>query len=277
MLLCAARGVTEKVSAGVGAAAGIILGAALFLAYLIYVVGTNNFAFGRIGAVVALIFVPLAIAVSAEQQPPGAWQDLAVVAAVWVAVKFATAQWLWPYPGGKLAYILTILLMVDVGIGAFLLTRRVDGVGYSLEWQTCWGLYIAASFVLFACVAIPLGLAMRFIQFAPRWHSAAALPLVALGILIFTAWPEEFLFRGLLQNMLSRAANSELVGWCTASILFGLSHVTNGHFPNWRYAALATIAGFFYGWTWRKTGSIFASTIVHALVDTLWHFLFRTI
>jgi membrane protease YdiL (CAAX protease family) len=48
-------------------------------------------------------------------------------------------------------------------------------------------------------------------------------------------------------------------------------------FPNWRYVILATIAGLFYGWTWRKTGSIFASAIVHALVDALWHFLFRTL
>ena len=62
-----------------------------------------------------------------------------------------------------------------------------------------------------------------------------------------------------------------------SSVLFGFSHITNGGFPNWRYAILATIAGLFYGWTWRKTGSIFASALVHALVDALWHFLFRTL
>lgn len=77
--------------------------------------------------------------------------------------------------------------------------------------------------------------------------------------------------------MLSRTTNSEHAGWCAASILFGLSHITNGQFPNWRYALLATIAGFFYGFTWRKTGSIFASAIVHALVDATWHFFFRTV
>ena len=49
---------------------------------------------------------------------------------------------------------------------------------------------------------------------------------------------------------------SDLAGWWTASILFGFSHITNGNFPNWRYVALASIAGFLYGWTWRKTGSI---------------------
>jgi membrane protease YdiL (CAAX protease family) len=77
--------------------------------------------------------------------------------------------------------------------------------------------------------------------------------------------------------MLARATNSDLVGWWTASILFGLSHITNMGFPNWRYVTLASIAGFFYGWTWRKTGSIVASALVHAAVDVTWHFLFRTL
>jgi membrane protease YdiL (CAAX protease family) len=102
------------------------------------------------------------------------------------------------------------------------------------------------------------------------------LPGLLIGILFFTAWPEELLFRGLLQNILVRSAKSDLAGWWTASVLFGFSHITNMGFPNWRYVILASIAGLFYGWTWRKTGSIFASAIVHGLVDATWHFLFRT-
>jgi membrane protease YdiL (CAAX protease family) len=277
LLLGASRNVTEQISARLGLAAGIILSAALFLAYLIYVAGTNTFAFGRVGAVAALIFLPLAAAVSAERRPPGRWQDFAIVAAVWMTVKFSPARWLWPYPGGKLSYAFTVLLMVDAGIAIFLLTRRMNGAGYAIAWGPRWAWYIAASFLLFTCVAVPLGLAIHFIEFAPRWHSAASLPLAFLGILILTAWPEEFLFRGVLQNLLSRVTNSDSTGWLAASICFGLSHISNGHAPNWRYAFLATIAGLFYGGTWRKTGSIFASAIVHALVDTLWHLLFNTV
>jgi CAAX protease family protein len=277
MLLCAARGVTEKISALLGSAAGILLGAALLLAYLIYALGTNTFTLSRAGAVLVLIFVPLAIAASAERRPAGAWQDFAIVGAVWVAVKFSPARWFWPYPGGRLSYVFTVLLMVNVGIAVFLFARKFDGVGYSIGWGHDWPAYIAASFLLFAAISIPLGLAMHFVQFAPQWRAAPILPLTALGILLFTAWPEEFLFRGLLQNMLNRRTGSDFAGLCGASVLFGFAHVTNGHFPNWRYVLLATIAGFFYGWTWRKTESLFASAIVHALVDALWHFLFRTI
>jgi membrane protease YdiL (CAAX protease family) len=61
-------------------------------------------------------------------------------------------------------------------------------------------------------------------------------------------------------------------------VIFGFAHITNnGVFPNWRYVLLASIAGIFYGRTWRKTGSIFPSAILHALVDTTWHLLFRTL
>jgi uncharacterized protein len=277
MLLAASRGVKERITASIGSGAGTLLSAALLLAYLIYVLGTNTFALARVAAVLALIFVPLALAISAEKRPAGAWQDFAIVASVWVTVKFSPARWFWPYPGGKLSYAFTVLLMVNVGVAVFLLTRKLAGVGYSIDWSHRWSLYTAGSFVAFGCVAVPVGLALHFLQFAPRWSSVAALPLAALGILIFTAWPEEFLFRGLLQNIVSQKSKSDLAGWCIASVLFGLSHITNGHFPNWRYVLLAIIAGFFYGWTWRKTGSIFASAIVHALVDATWHFFFRTL
>jgi len=67
-----------------------------------------------------------------------------------------------------------------------------------------------------------------------------------------------------------------ILQWWTASVLFGFSHITNMGFPNWRYVILASLAGLFYGWTWRKTGSIFASALVHAAVDATWHFLFHS-
>ena len=254
MVLCAARGVTEEILSRFGGTAAILPAAGLFLSYLLYTLGTSTFSALRIGSVCALIFLPLALAASAERRPPGVWQDFAIIAATWATVKFLPVRWLWPFPGEKLSHVFTVVLMVDVGIAAFLIMRRIDGVGYSIGWGPKWGFIIGGSFLAFAVVAIPLGLAERFVQFAPRWSSAASLPFTALGILLLTAWPEEFLFRGLLQNILSRVTGSDLAGWCTASVLFGLAHITNNHFPNWRYVLLATIAGFFYGWTWQKDG-----------------------
>jgi len=60
-------------------------------------------------------------------------------------------------------------------------------------------------------------------------------------------------------------------------MLFGMSHITNLGFPNWRYVILAAIAGLFYGWVWKRTGSMFASALLHAAVDLTWHLLFRTV
>jgi len=284
MLLFAARGVEDRLASRLGAGSGYLLGAAVFLVYLIYALGTNTFAFTRTAAVAGLVLIPLGLAASVERKPPGAWQDFATILAVWLAVKplpnrwgWSLSHWLWPYPDGRLAYIFTVLLCVNVALACFLLLRRVNGVGYSIGWGHHWSFFILASFIVFGCIAIPLGHAIHFIQFEPQWSQLKSLPLLSLGILFFTAWPEELLFRGLLQNMLARACNSDLAGWWTASILFGFSHITNMGFPNWRYVILASIAGFFYGWTWRKTGSIFASALVHSAVDITWHLLFRTL
>jgi len=239
--------------------------------------GTGALSLPRVGAIAGLVFVPAALAMSAKGAAAGAWQDFLTIAGVWVFVKFSPAHRLWPYPGGRLAYIFTILVAVCSAIAAFLVIRRVSGVGYTIGWGKNWSTSILGSFAIFGCIAIPLGIGMRFIEFAPQWGRWTSLAVTSLGILLFTAWPEEFLFRGLLQNLLSKASKSEFAGWWTASLLFGFSHITNGGFPNWKYVILASMAGFFYGWTWRKTGSIFASAIVHAGVDITWHFLFRTL
>src|SRR6266699_2364081 len=285
MLLFAARGVENGLTAYFGAGSGYLLGVAVFLVYLIYALGTNTFAFTRAAAVAGFVFIPLALAVSAGLRPAGCWQDFLTLAGIWVAVKFSPSHWLWPFPGGRLAYVFTVLLCVNVALAAFVLLRRVNGIGYSIGWGRHWSFFVLASLIVFACIAIPLGLGMHFIEFQgpwgpswPIWWSTLkSLPVLSIGILFFTAWPEEFLFRGLLQNMLSRTSKSDLVGWWTTSILFGFSHITNNYFPNWRYVILASIAGIFYGWTWRKTGSIFASALVHTAVDATWHLFFRTL
>ena len=276
-LVLAARGVAEGVAGKFGPGGGLFLGASVFLGYMVYLVGTGTFAVGRAGAIAGLIFVPLALAVSSRGAAAGTWQDFVTVAGVWIFVKFGPSHWLWPHPGGRLAYVMTVLMAVTSALASFLLVRRLKGVGYSIGWGKGWAGYILGSFLAFALIAVALGTGIHFIVFAPQWSRWSTFVGLSLAILMFTAWPEELLFRGLLQNLLARASKSEMAGWWTASMLFGFSHITNLGFPNWRYVILASIAGLFYGWTWRKTGSIFASALVHAGVDATWHFLFRTL
>lgn len=276
MLLFAGRGVSDSLARKMGPAAGFLLGACLFLTYIGYLLGSGTFTLARAAVMAVLIFVPLGLAMSGAGTATGAWQDLVIIAGVWVFVKFSPSHWLWPYPGGRLAYVFTVLVAVNVALAAFVLVRRANGIGYSIGWGKNWGLCVLGSFLLFACIAIPIGLKIHFIVFAPQWSHWSSFLGLSIAILFFTAWPEEFLFRGLLQNFLSKASKSDLAGWWTASVLFGLSHITNMGFPNWRYVILAAVAGLFYGWTWKKSGSIFASALVHAAVDTTWHFLFHS-
>jgi membrane protease YdiL (CAAX protease family) len=171
-----------------------------------------------------------------------------------------------------------MLLTITVALATFLFVRQFGGVGYNIVWSRVAMASVLLNFGLLAMILIPLGSALHFIRFDPTQAHWGALPFDAISIFLLTAWPEEFLFRGLLQNSLSRSLSSETAGWFAASVIFGLAHIANnGVFPNWRYAILATIAGIFYGRTWRKTNSIFASAIVHALVDTIWHLAFRTL
>ena len=277
MLLFAARNVPDRIATVAGPASGWILAVILFFIFLVYALGTGTASFARLGSVAAFIFLPLALLSSAQSAAPGAWQDLFILVAIWVTVKFGPSHWFWPYPGGRLAYIFTVMLAVNIAIAGFLLLRRTKGIGYNIAWGTNWALYILGALVLIACIVVPLGLKIHFLVYSPHINEWKSFFPLSIAILFFTAWPEEFLFRGLLQNLLSRATNSDTAGWIAASILFGFSHITNNqHFPNWRYVLLASIAGLLYGWTWRKTNSIFASALVHAGVDILWHMLFIT-
>lgn len=276
-IVFAAAGVRERFARAWGAGAGFLLGAAAFLAYLTYALGASDFAPWRAGVAAGFVFIPLALESSAEGEAPGAWQDYVTLGGIWALVKFHLPGWLFPGQGGRLGYVLTSLFVVNVALACFLFVRRLGNVGYSIGWGRRWGLWIAGSFLLFAAVAIPLGTAIHFVRFEGHVQALGALPWNACAVLLFIAWPEEFLFRGLLQNLLAKSLRNGALGLLAASVLFGFSHITNGGFPNWRYVLLAAIAGLFYGWTWMKTGSIFASALVHAAVDVTWRLFFRTL
>ena len=79
---------------------------------------------------------------------------------------------------------------------------------------------------------------------------------------------EEFLFRGLIQNALTRAIGR--AGLPIAAVIFGFAHL-----PDPRYVVLAALAGVAYGWVYQRTGRITASAVTHAFVDWIWVMLLR--
>src|SRR5260370_20146801 len=68
-LLFAASGVADSLASRFGTGSGYLLGAVVFLVYLIYGLGTNTFAFPRAAAVSGLLFIPLALAPPAARPP----------------------------------------------------------------------------------------------------------------------------------------------------------------------------------------------------------------
>jgi membrane protease YdiL (CAAX protease family) len=274
----AAGNLGERLARRAGPYGGVLIGGVPFLAYLIYVAGTNAFTWTRAGIAAAYTLAPVILAISAGTARAGAWQDYVAMLAIFLPLKMRFLQGLWPYGGPAIGYMATMLLAITVALATFLFVRQFDGVGYKIVWGRDVMLSILLHFGLLAVILIPLGIALHFIRFDPAQAHWGSLPADAISIFLLTAWPEELLFRGLLQNSLSRTFSNETAGWFTASAIFGLAHIANnGVFPNWRYSILATIAGVFYGRTWRKTKSIFTSAIVHALVDTIWRLAFRTL
>src|SRR5215469_7564167 len=271
-LFLAAGNLGERLARRAGAQAGVLIATVPFFAYLIYLAGTSSFSGRRAAIAAAYIVVPIVLAISAGAARAGAWQDYLAMLAIFLPIKTHLLAGLWPPMPPVMAYMATMLLAVTIALGTFLFVRQFDGVGYNIVWGRNALFAILINFALLAAIVIPLGVALHFIRFDPSQANWKSLPADALSIFVLTAWPEELLFRGLLQNALTRTLSNENGGWFTASVVFGLSHITNnGAFPNWRYVLLATIAGIFYGRTWRKTNSIFPSAVVHGLVDTIWH------
>ena len=272
----AAEGVTGRLGAWLDSVRGM-LPIVPFLIYLAYALGAGVFSWRLAGLALAYAIAPAALLMSAGNRANGCWQDYAAALCIWLPAELHILQTAFPYPARGLSHPLWAAYAISVGLIAFLLIRRLDGIGYRAGWGPGWAFAVLGNLGWFAAVAIPLGLWIGFLRFGPAVERARALPLVALGILVFNAWPEEFLFRGLIQNLLSTTLRSDVAGLLVAAVIFGLAHLNNGGFPNWRYALLATLAGLAYGSAWRKTRSIFASALVHAGVNTLWFALFPTI
>ena len=172
-------------------------------AYALYAAGTGSLSWLRMGIAALYILTPLALAASAHAAKPGAWQDYATMLAVALPVRLGWLHGLFPYPEFRLAYILPMLLAHQCGPRGVCLRaphgrhrifdRLAPGVGHrggAVLRGHRGHRYSAGNrpFTSFASIR-----ARRI---------GELLPLDLLSIFAFTGWPEEFLFRGLLQNAL---------------------------------------------------------------------------
>jgi membrane protease YdiL (CAAX protease family) len=234
----------------------------LWLACVLYAAAAGLSVGDRAAAFAIYLAIPsLILATGVTERGKLPWRELAAAASLGVAIKYHQLPTLpIPAPGG---YDASRLVGLVAGLYFFLVARPLEGVGYRWALTPRDAGTAVVVFLCYAAIAVPIGFATHFIAWSPRLSlpDAALRPIV---VYLITAVPEEFLFRGLIQNLLSRWLGVPL-GLAIGSVIFGLSHL-----PDPRYAVLATIAGVAYGWVYVRTGKVTASAITHALVDAVW-------
>lgn len=256
---------------------------ALVVPYLVYAPATGAFSLIGLGKLVGYIALPVALLMPdrLRNREKASWRDFGAMLAMGlpVAAHWLAGIWTWPQD----LYFFQPIYAVCIGAYAFMVIRNLEGVGYRLLFRRRDITEGLANWAAFAIVGIPLGLVLHFIHphYAADVYGWLELAEKFLGqfagIYITIAIPEEFLFRGILQNLLVKSLPGRrhaLWGLLVASVIFGLSHLHHAPVPNWRYGIMATLAGILYGNAYRNRKRLPASALAHTLVDTMWHFWF---
>lgn len=251
----------------------LILSCTALLPYVIYSVGTGQFQWIRFAGLAALVS---AVSFWYVLVQPSALADLALLGVLAAVVLFRVPGRIYtsPLPGLKVE-MLGQLMLIRLGAMVMLVLRGVRGVGFGFlpgKEECKVGI---RNFVYF----VPVGFVLLSLTRIAQFHPAGIVWWKVLGTLLAIFWvvalAEEFFFRGLLQQWLQAWMGSPHAALALVSALFGLCHLWFRGFPNWRFAALAAAAGWFYGRAYNQARSIRASMVTHALVVTTWRVLFK--
>ena len=254
----------------------LALAAVLWVPYCIYAAATDSLRAIALLKFLLYLTIPLLIVLSTRTLSNRFhWQEGLVALMLWLPLDFGWMAGVWSWPGGGLAHGLSALVGTCLGVLCVVCLQGLDGVGYRWRLRAVDGRVAAGYFAVFAPVAIALGVLTGFIQPAERFASPGALLLMALGIFVFIAIPEELLFRGIIQNLLEKEIGRPGLALGVAAVIFGAAHLNNGPSPDWRYFLLATLAGVVYGRAYARTRNLMAPALVHTLVDVAWRGFFR--
>jgi membrane protease YdiL (CAAX protease family) len=198
------------------------------------------------------------------------WGVPAAVLALWLPVEFGLLARL------GLSSIVVVALAVGAGLLAF--RSRPDVLDVRKAFSLS-GIDVKAgvvNFLIFAAIAVPLGLFLEFIHLNFDLADLSRAPAMVGTIFLFNALPEEILFRGLIQNWIEKVTAMRTGSLLISSVIFGASHLNNGAvLPNYKYMLMASVAGVFYGLAWRPRKNVLTSSITHTLVNTGWNLFFR--
>lgn len=244
------------------------------LPYAAYAAGTGDFRWAALARLIGSA-APLLIIYRLFPVPDAsrfAVQDSVV--AVWLVAVLMSHQLngIWNVPANL--DFMARLFLISIASWTWVFVRRVPQLGYEFSFSVKTWSSAGINFALFAVIAIPASLLMRFTHWNPRSPGGAAFLVDFVEIFLFIALLEELFFRGFLQTLISAGLGSSWKGQAIVSGVFGLFHILHAPFPNWKYVALATVAGWFYGSAFVKSGCLMAAALTHALVDTVWRNFF---
>ncbi len=246
--------------------------ACLIVPYLIYALGIGVFKWTTFAKLVLYLVIPsLLIVLSKKSEQKLHWQDLAAFIILLLPLKVSWFSDIWPWPRAQVGSFLLKMLGVDLLLFLFLIVRGVRHVGHTFLIRKSDIAPAVVNFALFLPLGIFVSLSTKFVSFSigPIRYEQAL--LTAVGMFFFTAYLEEFLFRGIILNLLTHSFEKYLALLIT-SLLFGLAHLSG---LDWRYFLLASLAGVFYGNAYLKTRTIPAPALVHTFVDLTWKLFFR--
>lgn len=259
-----------------GARLAAALAAASVAPYCIYSLPTGVFSLGAAAKLAALCAAAAFVYVVFPTREPGFVRQDAAVAAL---LAFPMISGLSPlfrdvYRGfdSPLHRMESLgkLMLIPLGLFVFLSLRKLPGAGFHLvprrrDWRPA-----LENFLLGTPLIAAAALATGHVRWNPLFDDPAGMLIEAagklLGIYMTTALAEEFLLRGVVQNLLARRTGRPAQAQAVAAILFAAAHLGRGGFPNWPYFATTVVLGWFCGRAYAKSGSITPAMMTHALV-----------
>ena len=243
--------------------------------YVIYSVPTGKFTTGALLQLVALgacIVLPYVLFPVRGRRLT--WQDVVVCSALaypmisGLSTLFREIYLGFDAPANRLDS-LGKLMLIPLGLFVFLELRHLQGTGFRLvPKRRDWKPAIESSGVGLPWM-LGVGLLTGYLVWNPPWDAPLAAIASALGklagIYFTTALAEEFLLRGVVQNLLTGTTGRPALSQAIAALIFGATHLGRGAFPNLGNAASAAVLGWFCGRAYVKAGTVTAAMITHAL------------
>ena len=183
---------------------------------------------------------------------------------IWFSVEFgAIPRTGFPVVGlFKLYAIVMVLYMA-------LISNQLTRLGFGLSLNKKEFVEALRQFIYFLPLGLVIGLFTGFL------HPRLALPSIgdavvtAIAIYFFTGLPEEILFRGIIYRFIAEYVPNTSRALALSSVIFGAAHLNNPPMVA-VYFVLASIAGWFYGQAYIRTGRIAPAALVHTAVDWTW-------